>query len=236
MIERTSPLIIAHRGSSEEAYENSMDAFSLAVSQKADMIELDTHLTSDGVFIVHHNKRIVYENKKYLISKTPLKDMEKLRLPNGESIPILEDVLSNLLSKIQFNIEIKCKIGKQDLENLLKRVGQDNSRIVVSSFRSDVMNELKSSEMEYKLAFLYIIPSIISRRMSDKSSIHSLNAYHKLLSSRIVNRYHKKNKEVNAWTVNKEEHIKKLVILGVDGIITDHPPKAMKIIESIKQV
>ncbi len=71
MIEKTSPLIIAHRGSSEEAYENSMDAFSLAVSQKADMIELDTHLTSDGIFIVHHNKRIVYENKKYLINPDP---------------------------------------------------------------------------------------------------------------------------------------------------------------------
>lgn len=236
MEEKTLPLIIAHRGSSEEAYENSMDAFNLAVSQKADMIELDTHLTSDGVFLVHHNKRIVYENTEYLINKTPLKDIEKLLLPNGGSIPILEDVLSNLLPKIQFNIEIKCRISKQDLENLLKRIGQDNTRIIVSSFRRDVIHELTFSKMEYKLAFLYIIPSIISRRMSDKSSIHSLNAYHKLLSSRIIDRYHKKNKEVNAWTVNKEDHIKKLVSLGVDGIITDHPPKAMKIIKSIKQV
>ncbi|NPD88454.1 MAG: glycerophosphodiester phosphodiesterase [Asgard group archaeon] len=236
MIEKTSPLIIAHRGSSEEAYENSMEAFNLAVSQKADMIELDSHLTSDGIFIIHHDKNIVFENKKYLIKETPFKVIEKIQLPNGESIPILEDVLNDLLPNIQFNIEIKCKINKQELDILLKRVGQDNTRIVVSSFRRDVMHELKSSNMEYRLAFLYMIPSTVSRRMSDKSYIHSLNAYHKFLSSRIIELYHKKNKEVNAWTVNREDDIKKFVRLGVNGIITDHPPRAMKIIKSINQV
>jgi glycerophosphoryl diester phosphodiesterase len=199
------------------------------------MIELDTHLTSDGVFIIHHDKRVVFEKKKYLIKETSLKEIEKFNLPNGASIPILEDVLSDLLPKIQFNIEIKCKIQKNDLENLLKRVGHDDSRIVVSSFRRDVMNELNSSEMNYSLAFLYIIPSFVSRGMSYRDSIDCLHAYHRLLSPRLIESYHRLNKEVNAWTVNNEIHIRRLVKMGVDGIITDHPPRTMKILASFQQ-
>ena len=52
MERKSPPLVIAHRGSSAEAYGNSMEAFNLAVLQKADMIELDTQLTSDGNFIM----------------------------------------------------------------------------------------------------------------------------------------------------------------------------------------
>ena len=64
------PLIIAHRGASKEAFENSFESFQLAIEQKADMIELDTHLTNDGYFIVHHDADIKYKNKSYVISKT----------------------------------------------------------------------------------------------------------------------------------------------------------------------
>ena len=58
MSDSYNPLIIAHRGSSIHAYENSLSAFELAVKQKADMIELDTHLTQDGFFVIYHDNVI----------------------------------------------------------------------------------------------------------------------------------------------------------------------------------
>jgi glycerophosphoryl diester phosphodiesterase len=198
------------------------------------MIELDTHLTSDGIFIINHDRRIRYEKKKYLISKIPLRTIENIQLPNGEGVPILEDVLKKLSSKIQFNIEIKCKVNKQIFDSLLERVGCDLSKILVSSFRLDVMDVLKSSNLDYKLGYLYRFPSFVSREISTKTYIHSLHPSHKFLSSRIVLYYHKMGKKVYVWTVNKESHIRRLVRLGVDGIITDNPTKTRKIIELIE--
>ena len=234
MEKKSYPLVIAHKGSSEEAYENSMESFNLAVVQKADMIELDTHLTSDGNFIIYHDRRIKYENKKYLISKTPLKTIEEFQLPNGEEIPTLEDVLNKLLPKIQINIEIKCKTSKKIFDNFLKGVEVDNSKILVSSFRSDVINELKSSTLGYKLAYIYRFPTPKIRRIADKEYIHSLNADYRFLSSNAVQQYHKKNKEVYTWTVNEELQIRKFVKMGVDGIFTDNPLKTKKIIETVR--
>ena len=234
MLEKLYPKIIAHKGSSVEAYPNSIAAFNLAINQKADMIELDTHLTSDGVFIINHDKGIEYEGMYYRISKTPFKTIEKISLPNGEEVPILEEVLDNMLSKIRFNVEIKCAVKKRDFDILLNNVGQDNSRIIVSSFRRDVLFELKSTSLEYKLAFVFRNFNPLSITMSNQDFIHSLHPSHRFLSSKTVNRFHKKNKEVNTWTVNKKNRIRKLVQMGVDGIITDNPSSTREIIETIK--
>lgn len=233
MEKKSLPLVIAHRGSSAEAYENSMESFNLAISQKADMIELDTHLTSDGNFIIFHNRRITYENKKYLISNTPFKTIEKIQLPNGEEIPLLEEVISKLLPKIRINVEIKCKTSKKVFDKFLRSIGADNTKILVSSFRFDIIKELKSSTLGYKLAYIYRLPSLTCRRLADMNYIHSLNADHRFLSSRAVLYYHKRDKAVYTWTVNKDHLIKKFVKMGIDGIITNNPYKTRKIIESI---
>ncbi len=81
-----NPLIIAHRGASDEAYENSFSAFNLAVEQGADMIELDTHLTKDGFFVVHHDPKIKYKNQSYICllytSPSP-RDLSTSRMPSS---------------------------------------------------------------------------------------------------------------------------------------------------------
>jgi len=230
VLRESFPSIIAHRGSSVEAYPNSMEAFQLAVDQKADMIELDTHLTSDGIFIIHHDATIRLKGEKYPIAKTPLKEIEKIRLPNGEKIPTLEEVLVVFLPKINFNVEIKCKITKKEFTDLIKRIDQDTSKIIVSSFLIRVLAELKSPSMEYKLAYLFRVPSFVSRIIENRAYIHSLHPDYRYLSSKAIDRYHRKKKEVNTWTINDAEHIKRLAKMGVDGIITDDPLRARELI------
>ena len=149
------PLIIAHRGSSIDAYANSHAAFKLAVKQKADMIELDTHLTSDGYFVVYHDSILRQQGETYVISKTKLETINELRLPNGEPLPLLEDVLRQLLPSINFNVEIKCSVTRKQFEDMLIEVGSDSTRIIISSFRFSVMRELRNSKLGYGLAFLY---------------------------------------------------------------------------------
>src|SRR6266850_7844739 len=109
------PLIIAHRGASGDAPENTMAAFRLAMDSGADMIELDLHLSKDSALVVCHDSKL---NRTARIKKTikqlTLKELKKLDVGSwfhprfsGETIPTLEEVLKLTVNRIALNIEIK---------------------------------------------------------------------------------------------------------------------------------
>ncbi|MFW9852366.1 MAG: glycerophosphodiester phosphodiesterase [Candidatus Thorarchaeota archaeon] len=228
------PLVIAHRGSSVDAYANSKEAFNLAIEQKADMIELDTHLTKDGFFIVYHDFIIKHQGSRYRISDTNLETIQTILLPNNEPIPLLEDVLKEMLSKIRFNVEIKCKVGGKEFDSLLSRIGGDNSRILISSFKRQVLYNLRNSNLGYSLAFLCIHSGRRTKSVVQHDFVDAINPYYKYLRKEHVKYYHENKKKVFTWTVNKEKDINDLIDKKVDGIITDNPKKTRQIIQDYK--
>ncbi|MHA1464089.1 MAG: glycerophosphodiester phosphodiesterase [Candidatus Heimdallarchaeaceae archaeon] len=235
MSDYSSPIVIAHRGASEDAYQNTMKAFDLAIQQKADMIELDTHLTSDGNFIVHHDPIIRFEDFDYIISETKLEAIQNMKLPSSDDLPLLEDVLVRFLPKIKFNIEIKCAVTQKQFDDFLNKIGADTSRIIVSSFLTDVMIGLSETPLDYSLAYLFLFPPSKGKKMAQKPFISAINPYYRLLSSSHVEYYHSLGKKVYPWTINRQKDIQKLVKKKVDGIITDCPKKTRDIIKLISK-
>ncbi|UJG40480.1 MAG: glycerophosphodiester phosphodiesterase [Candidatus Heimdallarchaeum aukensis] len=225
------PLIIAHRGASAEAYENSFSAFKLAVEQKADMIELDTHLTKDGFFIVHHDPEIKYNNRSYLIKETTFEELKKIKLPNNERIPLLKDVLQQFIPSISINVEIKCKIKKEQFYDCLREIDIDYSKIMVSSFHPEVIEELKNRKLGFSLAFLFLFPNKKVKEFIKREYIDTVNPYYRFLNKSNMQYFKKLNKKVVTWTVDKKRTIKKCLKLKVDGIITNKPRDTRKIVE-----
>ena len=233
MSDKNYPLVIAHRGASNTGYPNSMEAFQFAVDQKADMIELDIHLTKDGHIIVHHDANIKYQNQMYSIKDTTLKKIQSFKLPNDEPIPLLKDVLERFHKSIRFNIEFKCEIKKEQFDSLLKEVGINTKETVISSFIYEVHMELKESKLGYQLAYLYTIPSFSNKRVARNEFIAAMNPFARFTSKKAVRFYHSLGKKVYPWTVDDEHTIKRLTACNVDGIITNNPKETREIIESI---
>ncbi|MHA1867652.1 MAG: glycerophosphodiester phosphodiesterase [Candidatus Heimdallarchaeaceae archaeon] len=229
-----NPLIIAHRGASDEAYENSFSAFNLAVEQGADMIELDTHLTKDGFFVVHHDPKIKYKNQSYIIKETSLKELNQIVLPNNENIPLLEDVLHQFIPSISINVEVKCKIKKEQFYDFLKGINIDYSKIMVSSFYKEVVEELKEKKLGFSLAFLFLYPSKKVKEFIKNEYIDSVNPYYLFLNRTNIQYFRKLNKKVVTWTVDRKRAIKKCLKLDVDGIITNKPSNTRKILKKLK--
>src|SRR5216683_3167213 len=96
-------LVIAHRGASGYEYENSRAAFRAARARGADAIELDIHAAADGVLFVHHDEVVSGVH----ITRSSAAQVRALRLPNGESIPALEDALAVIDPALQVFIEVK---------------------------------------------------------------------------------------------------------------------------------
>jgi len=233
MSEKTSPLIIAHRGASHDGYENSMEAYQLAVDQEADMIELDTHLTKDNHFVVFHDDTIKLQNVSYPIKDTTLEKIQKIRLPNDEPIPLLKDVLEKFHKSIRFNIEIKCDLKLDHFDSLLKDVGINSAELVVSSFLHEVHMELKETALEYQLAYLYVFPSYNNKSVARNDFIAAMNPFAGFTKKKAVKFFHSLGKQVYPWTVDDVKTIKRLMSYNVDGIITNKPKETREIVDSI---
>jgi len=233
MSDKTSPLIIAHRGASCDGYENSMAPLQLAVDQKADMIELDVHLTKDNQFIVYHDDTLKFNRMRYPIKLTTLEKIQSFRLPNDEPIPLFKDVLEKFHESIRFNIEFKCDVRRELFDSLLEKVGINTSETVVSSFIHEVHMELKETKLDYNLAYLFVFPSFNNKSVARNEFIAAMNPFARFTKKKAVKFYHSLGKKVYPWTVDDEKTIKRLVSYNVDGIITNKPKETREIVESI---
>jgi glycerophosphoryl diester phosphodiesterase len=157
------PFIVAHRGASHDAPENTLPAFHLAWKQGADAIEGDFHLTSDGRIVCIHD----FDTERVSGSKRTVKDstLEELRALDaggwfkpefkGTRLPTFAEVAATVPAGRKFYIEVKC--GPEIIPALLRGIvesGLDASQIVVISFNAPVIREMKKQAPGFKACWL----------------------------------------------------------------------------------
>lgn len=156
-------LIIAHRGASHDAPENSLSAFKLAIEQVADGFEADFYLTSDGKIACFHDKdteRIA--GKKLLIVKTPLAELQSLDVGSwkgprwkGEQMPTMAEVLAAVpRGKLVF-LELKSSVEiVGPMKKVIEASSLDPKQIVIISFHADAIAECKKQLPHIKALWL----------------------------------------------------------------------------------
>ena len=237
--------IFAHRGASGYAPENTLEAFALAVSQKADGIELDVQLTRDGVPVVIHDETIDRATSKTGdVKEYTLKELKKLtvmekRFPAYPSskIPTLEEVLDAVkASGIWVNIELKTGIyWYPEIEQKVAQIVQKcdmEQRVIYSSFNHYSIQKIKQIVPEAETAYLYsdVIWNVTDYAKNTKvDGIHPA-VYHIKMAD-FLNEYIKSGLNVRVWTVNDTTDMKWLIEAGVTAVITNYPDVAVKIRE-----
>jgi len=241
------PLILYHRGAKNYAPENTLAAFKIALEMGADGFELDTQLTLDGHIIVYHD-RIVDRTtnghgKPFQLSLTELRELdagsffsEKFR---GEKISTLDEVFETIGKRAIINIELKNFLTPFD--NLTEKVCEVVRRHGMQS------NVIFSSFLPWNLKkAARILPEVPRGLITIKGrwgiwgrsfgfNFGNYDALHPFLgdvTAQQVQRVHKLRRKVNVWTVNTEDDIRRLLSWGVDGIMTDEPELAVRIIRS----
>ena len=220
--------IIAHRGASGYEFENSMSAFKKAIELKADVIETDVRKTKDNVLILSHDDNLHnLTNSNKIISESTFKELEFIKLNNGELIPTVEDLLSIHKGEIIFNLEIKVENVEKLLVQLVKKYDLLN-HVVFSSFSLDVLMNIKKIEPRAQLQFVTIFPHIVfpERNQLKKLAelgIHALNPLYSLITEDLIKQAREVGLELYPWTINDMDTILKMIELGIDGVMTDYP-------------
>lgn len=236
--------IQAHRGACGYAPENTLPAFQMAVDMGADGIECDIHFSKDGHFIVCHDETIDRTSDgEGLISDLTLEEIkshdfgvkfdEKFK---GTTAPTLEEMLDVVKNMSVINIEIK-EFGK-DRDNgaildkfyeILKEYGIVE-KTIVSSFHVNMLKLLKERHPDMYTCLLYIDMKQAAA-FSESIGCNAIHPYFGKLSPASIRSAHKRGMQVNCWTVNAEEDIRRMVRYGCDGIITNYPDIAAKAAE-----
>ena len=236
--------VIAHRGASGYAPENTLEAFLLAIEQGADGIELDVQLSRDGIPVVIHDETIdrVTDRTGYVKDYTlqELKELTVLkdRFPqySQSKIPTLKEVLEAVKpSGIQVNIELKTGIyWYPDIEKKVAEIVEETGmkeKIIYSSFNHYSVQRIKEIVPDAETAYLYSDVILNVEDYARKTKVDGLHpaVYHVKMAD-FLKGYIESGLNVRVWTVNEEADMKALTEAGVTAVITNYPDVAARII------
>ena len=237
-----SPLVIAHRGSSAQAPENTLPAFELAWQQEADGIEADFQLTKDGHIVCFHDKdtkRIAGE--KLLVKDATLAALRELDAGTwkgekykGTRIPTIAEVLATIPPGKKIFIEIKC--GPEIIDPLVRELassGLSPNQVVVICFDSAVLKALNERDPQWRTGWL----CSFSKKAKDTSRISPekvMNTLGEIRASALLSGGGNVSEDLlgkltaagiqhYVWTINDPKLAASYRAQGTGAIITDVP-------------
>ncbi len=236
--------IIAHRGASHEAPENTLAAFKLGWQQRADAVELDIWLTQDGKIICLHDadtKRTTGVMKK--VAESTLSHLRALDAGGwkdpkwkGEKLPTLAEVLALIPEGKRLVIEIKCGVEVlPELERDIRASGRSAAHLAIISFKYDVCVKAKKLFPKTPVFFLASFKqekqtgawTPLPEELIQKAKSAGLDgislSYKGPIDAAFVKKTHAAGLKFYVWTVNDAAAARALVAAGVDGITTDRP-------------
>jgi glycerophosphoryl diester phosphodiesterase len=227
--------IIAHRGASAGAPENTLAAMELAISEGAEWIEVDVQETSQGEVVVIHDKDLKRIGGSDLsVFETPLAKLQSVDIGSwmdpsfgDQRIPTLQQLLATCKDRINVIIELKYYGREEQLEDRVVKIVEAagmQGQVAVMSLSYQGTQKLKSIRPDWKVGLLSSVAiGDITRLNVDFFAINANFA-----SRTFVRLAQKRGREVLVWTVNDPVSMSAMMSKGVNGIITDKPGLAYR--------
>jgi glycerophosphoryl diester phosphodiesterase len=241
-------IVVAHRGASTRAPENTMEAFRLGVEDGADAIELDVHLTADGQLAVIHDDTLDRTTDR----TGPVREltMEQVREADagarftragdagypyrgrGLRVPSLPEVLSWLPNDVGLVIEIKARAAADAVvEAVTEHPVRSDGRLAVISFDEAAIERVRELDREIKTGYLLVPTQPIEAALvwateHGHAGVHPYEADLGLDPLPILAQAAAYGREVGCYVVNDPERMRHLAACGIWGFVTDVPDVA----------
>ncbi|VXB86014.1 Glycerophosphoryl diester phosphodiesterase [Arthrobacter sp. 9AX] len=233
------PVAMAHRGFSREGLENSMAAFRAAVELGYQYLETDVHTTADGVVLVFHDRTLdrVTDGAGRIADLTA-GDVARAQIGGREPVPTFDDLVTGLPG-VRLNVDVKDWKSVRSLAAAIER-HQAHHRVLVTSFsdrrRRAVLKLLSSpvasSAGVVPVALFTVLGRVLPGplfRWTMRRVLHDVQALQvparrggiEVVTPGFVRRAHAMGLVVHVWTINEPAEMRRLLDLGVDGLVTD---------------
>jgi glycerophosphoryl diester phosphodiesterase len=236
--------VVAHRGYSSQAPENTLAAFERAIESGSDMIEIDITLSEDGHFIVIHDDTLDRTTDgRGFVAHHSLEQIKRLDAGSwhsvefaGQKLLTINEVLEKIAPRIGLNIEIKPLFTLTAVSKLLvaiHKLVEDvessglTDTILFSSFNFFVLEHLRSLSANVRLGVLYCHPfsEFDPIQVCGLLKAYSLHPHISLTDAPLVSTMHQIGVKVMPYTLNDTEMMRNLIFCGIDGAFSDYPER-----------
>jgi glycerophosphoryl diester phosphodiesterase len=231
-------LVIAHRGSSTVAPENTLAAFRLAADQHTDFIELDVQESADGQVLVVHDSDLMkvgrFPAKIWEADAATLEGVDigsfKASTYSAERVPTLAAALAVCKGRCRVVVELKSYGHNQRLEErvieIVEQAGMQDDCIFMSLDHA-MVKKMKQLRPNWRVG------TLVAKAIGDLTELDAdfLAVEARIATRRFVRRAHRAGQDVYVWTVNDAAWMLLALSRGVDGLITDKPDLARQVIE-----
>ena len=234
---------LAHRGFSRDGLENSMAAFQAAVDLGFRYLETDAHATRDGVAVALHDDSLDRTTDGHgLVRDLPWREVRQARIGGVEPVPLLEDLLG-AFPDARVNIDVKEQAAVFPVAEVIERT-RSHGRVLVASFSAarrratvrrlsrpvatsaalgEIARFLGAARLGMPLGWL--------RRQVDCLQVPARGAGLTVVDDRTLATAHAAGLRVHVWTVNDADEMRRLLDLGVDGLISDRADLLRAVLE-----
>ena len=230
--------IMAHRGASKAAPENSLAAVRVAMEAGSDWVEIDVQETADGeVVVIHDSDFMKLARNKTKVWDARLSDLQSIDIGGSfgpsfqnEHVPTLSEVLQLCQGKTGILIELKYYGHDQQLEqrvvDLVEKHGMSNE-IMVMSLKPEGVRKMKRLRPTWKCGVLLSVS--VGNIQKIEADFLAVNA--RFATRSLINKLHQAGKEIYVWTVDDPVSMSLLMNRGVDGLITNRPEVAKEVLK-----
>jgi glycerophosphoryl diester phosphodiesterase len=235
------PLIIAHRAGAKHAPENSMSALRIAIQDGADYAEIDVQRSFDGVVIVAHDRDLMkIARDPRQIGKTNYADLAKVDIGRnfhsdftGERLAKLSDFFKAAKGRIKLMIELKYYGEDPELASEVLRLVAEfgmGQEISIISLKLGSLRQVQRIAPDIPVGYLASVNVGNLLRLN----VNFLAVSSSKATSALIRNARGRGMPVYAWTVNDVDGMLDLIEGGVDGLITDDPALASKVISQVQ--
>ena len=223
--------VIAHRGARGHAPENTLAAFDKALEIGAPWVELDVQLHDGKLWVFHDSRLERCTNGKGWLADHKAEALRQLDAGGGQRIPFLHEVLHLLRGRVGVNVELKTAAGTAAAvatalrETLASRWKPE--QFLVSSFHLPELREFKRRMPEIPVGVLLCGVPLNLAAFATQLGAQVVSLDRDFADPELIANAHERGMKVYVFTVNEREDFARFRALGVDGVFTDFPDRAL---------
>jgi glycerophosphoryl diester phosphodiesterase len=247
-LDHPGPIAFAHRGGSAEGPENTVASFAHAISLGYRYLETDVHATSDGVVAVIHDPMLDrVSDRQGLVSSLSWPEVAGAELTDGQRVPRFDELLERWPAA-RWNVDAKSDAVVEPLAEVIRRADAVE-RVCVTSFSDARLRRIRTlvgpdlctgmgPRSLTALRFDGVLPFFPCRPNFQAFGACQVPVRWgplTVIDRRFVDHAHHLGLGVHAWTIDAEQEMHRLLDLGVDGIMTDHPSRLRQVLLARQQ-